>query len=310
MRVIDSHTEGEPTRVILDGAPDLGTGTLAARAARLATRHPGFVRASLTEPRGHDAIVGAILLPPDDPACIAGAIFFNPAGALGMCGHASMGLAVTLQHLGRIGPGRHRLETPVGRVAMELEPGNRVTIANVESYRHAQDVRVSLPDLGEIGGDVAWGGNWFFLADRPPVPLVRANIPELTRIAGSIRRALRSAGVSGKDGAEIDHVEFSEPTATGGADCRNFVLCPGGAHDRSPCGTGSSAKLACLAADGDWAPDRDWIVESIIGSRYRLSYRPGPGNTILPRITGRAFVVAESTLIRDDNDPYADGLPD
>lgn len=308
MRVIDSHTAGEPTRVVLDGGPDLGSGTLAERAARLEAEHLDFCASVVLEPRGHDAIIGALLVPPSDPDCVAGVIYFNNLQNLGMCGHATIGLGVTLAHLGRIGPGRHKFETPVGVVEIDLIDANTVSVVNIESYRLAKDVTVEVEGIGPVTGDVAWGGNWFFLVKSSPVALTGANIRPLTDLTLKIRDALEMTGVTGKDGAWIDHIELFGPAEDPSAQSRNFVLCPGGAYDRSPCGTGCSAKLACLAADGALAPGEDYLQESVIGSTYKISYQPGPGGGVIPTITGQAFVTSDANLIFNPADPYRAGI--
>lgn len=308
MRVIDSHTEGEPTRLIVDGGPDLGRGPLDERRARFAAEFDRVRSFAVNEPRGNDAVVGALLCEPVDPACAAGFIFFNNVGYLGMCGHGTIGAAVTLAHMGRIGPGTHRFETPVGVVTVDLLGRNEAEMENVPSWRYRKDVAVAVDGLGTVVGDVAWGGNWFFLVGNPPVPVMTYRIPELGRAAEAVSRALEAAGVTGADGAKVDHVEFFGPPLDPSANSRNFVLCPGGAYDRSPCGTGTSAKLACLAADGKLASGATWIQESIVGGRFSARYRPGPDGRVIPRIRGRAYVVAEATLLRDPDDPFADGM--
>ena len=232
MHVIDSHTEGEPTRLIVDGGPPLGRGPLAERRKRFAYEFDHMRRFAVAEPRGYEALVGALLCEPVDASCAAGLIFFNNVGYLGMCGHATIGAAVTLAHLGRIAPGGHRFETPVGIVSVELSDANCATIENIESYRHLKAVSVAADGLGVVTGDVAWGGNWFFLTDAAPCPLAIGNILVLTQAAQSVRRAIKAQGVAGADGAEIDHVEFFGPPRSPDADSRNFVLCPGGAYDR------------------------------------------------------------------------------
>ncbi len=308
MHVIDSHTAGEPTRLILEGGPELGMGPLAERAARLARAHADFTRAVLLEPRGHDAMVGALLVPPSAQDCVTGVIYFNPAGPLGMCGHATIGTAVTLAHLGRITSGRHRIETPVGVVAVTLQDAHTVSVENVESTRLYKDVRLEIDGLGPVTGDVAWGGNWFFLTKDARVALDFANIAVLTADALRIRAALETAGLTGPGGAVIDHIEFTAPPHRTDSHGRNFVLCPGGAYDRSPCGTGSSAKLACLAADGVLAPGETWVQESIIGSTYSLTYRPGDHGGVIPTVTGQAFVTGRTELLFDPRDPYIGGI--
>jgi 4-hydroxyproline epimerase len=307
IRVIDSHTGGEPTRVVIDGGPDLGNGPLADRVHLLREKHDGFRSAVVNEPRGSDVLVGAMLVRPHDPTCAAGVIFFNNVGYLGMCGHGTIGLAVTLAHLGRIGAGQHRFETPVGVVRVSLEDANTVSFENVASYRHAKDVPVVVPGVGEIRGDVAWGGNWFFIVREHGQELSPRNAGRLTDFAMRVRSALWERGITGAQGGEIDHVELCGRPANPDNHARNFVLCPGGAYDRSPCGTGTSAKLACLVADGELKPGDVWRQESIIGSVFEGSVR-SDGNRIFPRIRGRAFVSAEATLLFDPGDPFRFGI--
>lgn len=304
---IDSHTAGEPTRVVTSGFPDLGGGDMRQRLQCLRSRHDRWRRAVVLEPRGSDTVVGALLLEPEDPRACAGVIYFNNIGYLGMCGHGTIGVIRTLHHLGRIGPGRHQLETPVGMIGVELLADGRVAIDNVESHRLAAGVALDVPGHGRIHGDVAWGGNWFFITADCPYPLELARRHELTAYTTAIRAALVAAGVTGRDGAEIDHVEISAASPDATADARNFVLCPGLAYDRSPCGTGTSAKLACLAAEGRLAPDETWRQAGILGTVFEASYRPG-AHGVMPRITGRAFVTAEGRLLVDDDDPLGWGF--
>jgi 4-hydroxyproline epimerase len=305
--VIDTHTGGEPTRIVTAGGPDLGTGTMAERLAVFRDCHDTFRSAVVNEPRGSDVMVGAILLPPVDPECAAGVIFFNNIGYLGMCGHGTIGVAVALAYLGRIGPGSHRLETPVGPVTITLDGPNMVAIDNVESYRLAKDVSVSVSGLRTYVGDIAWGGNWFFLVNDHGEILSDANVERLTDVTWRIRQSLTAAGITGTGGGEIDHIElFGTPTVPG-ADSKNFVLCPGKAYDRSPCGTGTSAKLACLSADGKLGEGHVWRQESIIGSIFEGSVRI-EGGRVRPQIRGTAYVNAESTLIIDPADPLAMGI--
>jgi 4-hydroxyproline epimerase len=310
MRIIDSHTEGEPTRVIVEGGPDLGTGSLAERLRRFANEFDRVRSFAVNEPRGNDAMVGALLCAPVNRDSAAGVIFFNNVGYLGMCGHGTIGLAVTLAHLGRIGIGQHRIETPVGDVVVHLTDPNTVEIENVPSYRYKAGVSVEVAGLGTVTGDIAWGGNWFFLCHSAPHPLKLANAGVLTRAAQAVSDALAQAGITGEGGAKIDHIEFFGNALAADADSRNFVLCPGGAYDRSPCGTGTSAKLACLAADGKLAPEQLWVQESIVGSRFQARYRLGENGRVIPRIRGRAYVVADATLLRHPDDPFADGMRD
>jgi 4-hydroxyproline epimerase len=308
VRVVDSHTAGEPTRVVVDGGPDLGSGDLATRRERFRREFDDFRSGVINEPRGSDVIVGALLCEPADPSCAAGVIFFNNVGVIGMCGHGTIGLAVTLAHLGRVEPGTHRIETPVGVVSVELHDRHRVTVANVPSYRHAHDVRLDVPGYGAVTGDVAWGGNWFFLVESPGIDIAPANIDELTAFCARVRASLAANFIVGADGAEIDHVEVYTALADTTRGARNFVLCPGNAYDRSPCGTGTSAKLACLHARRELDPGETWRQESVIGTVFEASYAAGERGRVLPRITGSAYVTAESTLIFDDDDPLRFGI--
>ncbi len=308
--VVDSHTGGEPTRVVVAGGPDLGRGPIGDRARVLRERFDTFRSCVVNEPRGSDVLIGAILCEPHEPDCAAGVIFFNNVGVLGMCGHGTIGLVVTLAHLGKLAPGEHRIDTPVGVVAATLHDRNRVTVRNVPSYRHRKDVVVDVPEYGRVTGDIAWGGNWFFLVHDHRESLEAANVDQLTSVAWQIRRALEAGGITGADGAPIDHIELVGPPRDPANSARNFVLCPGGAYDRSPCGTGTSAKLACLFADGKLAPGDVWRQESVIGSVFEATAEQGrePG-VIVPRITGTAFVTAEAALLIDPADPFASGIP-
>jgi 4-hydroxyproline epimerase len=306
LNIIDSHTGGEPTRLVVSGGPELGGGTLAQRLDTFRTRFDEWRAGIVTEPRGSDVVVGALLCEPDDPTCAAGVIFFNNVGYLGMCGHGTIGLIVSLAHLGRLAPGRHRIETPVGAVEATLNANGSVSVRNVPAWRHVHAVTVDVPGHGPLTGDVAWGGNWFFLTawDRP---IALPHVDALTDAAWRIRGALTTAGVTGAGGAEIDHVELFGPPTAPGAHAKSFVLCPGRAYDRSPCGTGTCAKLACLADDGALAPGAVWVQESVVGTTFEASYRRA-GGEILPRITGRAYVTGELTLIFDPADPFSDGI--
>ena len=305
VHVLDSHTAGEPTRLVLTGGPDLGTGPLPARVERFRREFDTFRSAVVNEPRGSDTVVGALLVEAHEPGCAFGLIFFNNVGYLGMCGHGSIGAVASLAHLGRVHPGRVRLDTPVGIVEAELHAGGEISIVNVPSYRLARDVAVAVPGIGEVRGDVAWGGNWFFLIERHGFPIEPAQIDALTDYTWRVRRALAEAGITGAAGAEIDHVELFAPTPT--ADSRSFVLCPGKAYDRSPCGTGTCAKVACLAADGKLAEGAPWVQESVIGSRLVARYRR-EGEAVVPTLTGRAYVTADSTLLLQPEDPFCWGI--
>lgn len=305
--VVDSHTGGEPTRVIVSGGPELGSESMTERLDVFRKRFDRFRTAVINEPRGSDVSVGALLLPASDSTCTAGVIFFNNVGYLGMCGHGTIGLLVTLAHLGRIAPGEHRIETPVGVVATVLHDANQVSVRNVPSYRHAKDVAVNVEGHGPVNGDIAWGGNWFFLVSNHGQKLSRENAPKLTDFAWRVRRALERDGITGAGDCQIDHVELLGPPSTSGVDARNFVLCPGGAYDRSPCGTGTSAKVACLIEDGKLLPGEIWRQQSIIGTMFEASAESRDG-LIIPTIRGSAYVTAEATLLLDPADPFCWGI--
>ena len=307
--VIDSHTGGEPTRVVVAGGPDLGTGPLADRARAFRERFDSFRSCVVNEPRGSDVLVGALLCEPHDPASATGVIFFNNVGTLGMCGHGTIGLVVTLAHMGRVGPGTHRIETPVGAVTAALHPDGRVTVRNVPSYRHRKGVTVEVPGYGPVTGDVAWGGNWFFLVSDHRESIEFRHVDRLTDVTWRIRQALEANAVTGANGGLIDHIELFGPPADPANHSRNFVLCPGRAYDRSPCGTGTSAKLACLVADGKLQPGEVWRQEGILGSVFEGVAEPAtePG-VIVPSITGTAYVTAEATLLVQPGDSFAEGI--
>ena len=306
IRVIDSHTGGEPTRLVMSGGPDLGTGELSGRARLFRENFDRYRSAIVNEPRGSEVVVGALLVPPHRADCQLGVIFFNNVGMLGMCGHGTIGVLASLAHVGEVKAGAVRIDTPVGAVDARIHESGDVEVVNVPSYRKARGVTVQVPGHGPVTGDVAWGGNWFFLAQGGDRALDLAHVDALTEFTWRVRQALNAQGY-----AEVDHIELFGPPRLAGADSRNFVLCPGKAYDRSPCGTGTSAKLACLAADGTLAEGDEWVQESVIGSHFRGRYRwlDRAAGTISPTIVGRAWVTAESSFRLDMADPYCWGIP-
>ncbi|HKD92205.1 MAG TPA: proline racemase family protein [Terriglobales bacterium] len=308
VKVIDSHTAGEPTRLIIGGGPSLGPGTMAERLQIFRSQFDRFRSAVVNEPRGSDAVVGALLCEPVDRASSAGVIFFNNVGYLGMCGHGTIGLIVTLAYMGRIKPGKHQIETPAGNVIAELHPNDAVTVNNVPSRRTAAAVAIDVPGHGRFTGDVAWGGNWFFLVREQRDDISISNIDALTQLTTAIRHELARTAITGTNGEEIDHIELFGPPSGPDSNSKNFVLCPGCAYDRSPCGTGTSAKMACLYADGKLKPGEIWRQEGVVGGIFegRVAVENGQ---ILPSITGTAFVTAEADLILDQRDPLRHGIP-
>jgi len=307
IRVVDSHTEGEPTRVVVEGWPQPEGTTMAQRRDDLAARWDHLRSAVVCEPRGHDAMVGALLTPPVTGGAAAGVIFFNNVGCLGMCGHGTIGVVRTLEHLGRITAGRVGLDTPVGTVSAELADDGAVTIRNVPAWCHALDVSVEVPGLGRVTGDVAYGGNWFFITHLDDIPVRLEEVDRLGRVTRDIMAVLRTEGVTGEDGAEIDHVEVSAPPVRPDADSRNFVLCPGGAYDRSPCGTGTSARMAVLHARGELAVGAPWRQESVTGSLF-TGWVEREGDLLIPYIRGTAHVTGEAVLRFDPADPFRAGF--
>ncbi|MEI6737643.1 MAG: proline racemase family protein [Pseudomonadota bacterium] len=304
---VDSHTGGEPTRVVLAGFPLLPAMPLTACVTMLRKQYDHYRTAVCTEPRASDVMVGALLRPPVEPGSVASVVYFNNVGYLGMCGHGSIGVISTLQYLKRIEPGVHHLDTPVGTVHCELQEDGRVSMENIVSYRYRHAVTLNVPGFNSVTGDVAWGGNWFFLTDAGDCEIDRSNIAQLTAFAKAIRLALVNSDVTGINDAEIDHIELFGPPSLASLDSRSFVLCPGNEYDRSPCGTGTSAKLACLAADGKLVEGEVWRQESVIGSVFDASYRVTAGG-VIPTITGRAFVTGKGSLLLDPSDPLQWGI--
>ncbi|GAB4242715.1 MAG: 4-hydroxyproline epimerase [Acidobacteriota bacterium] len=309
IRFVDSHTEGEPTRILFEGGPSYPGTPPDKMLERLRREEDWLRRAAVTEPRGSDVLVGGLLCEPAGEGAVVGVVFFNNVGYLGMCGHGTIGLLVTLHHLGHVGPGEYGIDTPVGRVQARLHEDGSVSVRNVPSYRLRKNVVLEVPGFGRVCGDVAWGGNWFFLTEDPGIGVRLEKVAELTEFAWRLRRQLVAEGVAGSNGAEIDHVEVFGPPERPDADSKNFVLCPGGAYDRSPCGTGTSAKVACLAADGKLAEGQVWRQEGIVGGLFEASYvSASDGAAVMPTIRGRAYVTAQGELLLDPRDPFRWGI--
>lgn len=310
IRIIDSHTGGEPTRVVVSGLPDLGNGSVAEMALVFREKFDWLRSSVVNEPRGHDAIVGALLLPPQNPEHLCAAIFFNNCSTLPMCIHGMIGLAETLVHTGAIAGGSHLVETPAGLVTITVHTDHTVSVTNVPCYRERSAVTIEVPDYGPITGDIAWGGNWFFLIQDQGPTIRCENIVALTAFTTAVKRALSAQGITAENGAEIDHVEtFGPPTDPHSADSKNFVLCPGNAYDRSPCGTGTSAKLACLYADQKFKPGQVWRQAGILDSVFSGTITALDESKVIPTITGRAWITGESTYHFAQSDPFRHGIP-
>lgn len=309
LQIVDSHTGGEPTRVIIEGCPDLGQKNLAEKRDLIAKNHDWIRTSTVLEPRGFEAMVGAILTEPYQPNCVAGVIFYNNAGYLNMCIHGTIGLAVTLKHMGIISNGSHRIDTPVGVVTAHLHDDGSVSVENVPSYLYKKNVTLDIPHYGTITGNISWGGNWFFLIDEQGPEVIQSNIPELSAFSIAVMDALEAQGIKGDDGTPVDHIEVFGPPTDDQSDGKNFVMCPGGEYDRSPCGTGTSAKLACLYHSGKLAEGEIWRQSSILNTIFTGSVKPtGNGNQIIPTVTGSAWVNGETKVIIDPTDPFAHGI--
>ena len=319
-KIIDSHTGGEPTRMVYNGFPDLVGDTIQDKLQSFKQNFDHLRQSIILEPRGNDVLVGALLLPASNPKATAGIIFFNNTGYLGMCGHGTIGVIISLAYQQKISAGVHWLETPVGLVKATLHDDNSCSVQNVPSYRHKKQVEIHVPQLGLIRGDIAWGGNWFFLVSEHGQDIQASNVKQLTQVTMQIKQALVAANITGENGGEIDHIELFADSDDTKVDSKNFVLCPGSAYDRSPCGTGTSAKLACLAADNRLAPEQLWQQQGIVGSVFTGSYQHAtdlnniesttyPEHTIIPTIRGHAYVCAETTLIVQEDDPFKWGIP-
>jgi 4-hydroxyproline epimerase len=306
--VIDSHTEGEPTRVVIAGWPAPPGESMAERREAMRQSQDTLRAAVVREPRGHDAIVGALLTAPVSANAVAGVVFFNDVGYLGMCGHGLIGVVRTLQFLGTAVPGTMVIDTPVGAVSAELHADGGVTIENVPAYRHRAAVEVDVAGFGPVRGDIGYGGNWFFLVDSAAIAIEMSNVRELMAFTMAIRDALDRQGIVGANSARIDHIELFGPPSRADADSRNFVLCPGAAYDRSPCGTGTSAKMAVLHARGELALGQRWRQESITGSLF-TGWLSGHQDALVPHISGRAYITARATLLFDAADPFRFGIP-
>lgn len=298
---------GEPTRVIVAGGPILTGATLQDSVEILRSEYDTFRASVIGEPRGSEVLVGALLCIPNDKKAATGVIFFNDVGYLGMCGHGMIGVVRTLAYLGQITPGDHLIETPVGNVMTHLHENGRVSVENVPSYRFRADVSVIVPGYGAYKGDIAWGGNWFFLVSDHGFKLEIENRATLVAFTTAVRTALADSGIFGQDNALIDHIELSAEPRDSENSSRNFMLCPGAAFDRSPCGTGTSATMACAYADGDLKAGETWRQEGILGTVFEGTVVPHDDG-VLPTITGRAWITSEATLVFDPEDPFRTGI--
>jgi proline racemase len=327
LQAVDSHTAGEPTRIVTGGLPPVAGATMAEKRAALRIRHDALRRALVHEPRGHDAIVVAYLVPPCHPDAHAGVVFCNDVGYLGMCGHGAIGVATVLVGMGMV-PAQEPetrvvLDTPAGlvpcRVAVSNGRARAVTITNVPSFQFRQRAIAAVPGFGKVAADIAWGGNWFAFVEAAQLGLHvdKAHLPQLLPAAIAVREALAANGVRGvhpESGEEqlVDHVKLFDALEGPTPGARAMTLCPGTAYDRSPCGTGTSAKLAVLHSKGELGVGEWFTSESVIGTRFRAriaaTTQVGQFAAIVPEIEGAAYVTGLQTFVLDPEDPCVHGL--
>jgi proline racemase len=327
IQAVDSHTAAEPTRVITGGLPTIRGATMAEKRDQLRQEHDSIRKSLVLEPRGHDAIVLAFLLPPTRDDADLGVVFANDAGYLGMCGHGSIGLVTTAVAMGLVPAVEPvteiALDTPVGlircRVAVEAGRPKSVTITNVPSFLYRQRVIVDVHGFGKVAADVAYGGNWFAFVEADQLGLVveKSHLPVLMQAATAIREALVREGVRGihpETGEEetVDHIKLFEALDGEHLGARSLTLCPGTAYDRSPCGTGTSAKLAVLHAKGELKQGEVFDSESVLGTKFMARIvgetTVGKYPAIVPEITGSAWITSFATFVIDPDDPCRLGI--
>ena len=327
IQAVDSHTAGEPTRIVTGGLPPLAGASMAEKRTILQRDHDGLRRALVLEPRGHDAIVLAYLLPPCTPGAHLGVVFANDAGYLGMCGHGAIGVATVAVAMGMVAAVEPVtevvLDTPAGvvpcRVAVAGGKVKSVTITNVPSFLFAQRVVVPVHGFGKVAADIAYGDNWFAFveADQLGLMVEKTHLPVLMQAATAVREALVREGVRGRhperSGDEIvDHVKLFAPLAGDEPGARALTLCPGAAYDRSPCGTGTSAKLAVLHAKGELEIGAWFRSQSVLATEFRARVvretRVGPHPAIVPEVTGSAWITGFPTFVLDPEDPCRFGI--
>jgi 4-hydroxyproline epimerase len=297
---VDSHTGGEPTRLVTNGLPDFGGGTVAEQAAVFARDFDHYRRAIVNEPRGNDVLVGAIIVAPSAPDANLGVIFFNNVGLLGMCGHGTIGVVASLPDL----PDTVVIETPVGIVSASRNADKSVAITNVRSYLISESIQLDVPVIGTVSGAVAYGGNTFLLITDHPWSkgIHMCDVRDMTLYCEAVLTAARQVEPA------VDHIELFAAPVEPANDSRNFVLCPGGQYDRSPCGTGTSAKLAWLHALGKLKDGEIYRQESVTGSVFKGQVVSHPDGGVTPTITGTAFVTARGELSIDPTDDLGWGI--
>lgn len=325
-QTIDTHTGGEPTRTVVGGVPIIPGNTMQEKYVYMQNNNDWMRKVLSLEPRGNDVMSGAFLTPPCSPEADIGVLYFETGGWLPMCGHDTIGVATALVETGMVEVTEPItnivLDTPSGivRVSVEVEDGyaKKVTFVNAPAFVVGRDYIVNLPEFGDVKFDVAYGGNMYALLSAESMGL--EIIPEKSKeiIAKGVllrdcineQLTIKHPFLSFID--KVTHVEFYAPSNTPGVSARNAVLVTGAAIDRSPCGTGTSAKMALLYANGELAIGEPFIHESIIGSLFHcriLEETTIEGiPSIIPEIAGQAYITGMSTFMIDPNDPYPEGF--
>ena len=322
---IDAHTCGNPVRVVAGGGPILPNVPMAEKRQIFMAQHDWVRRALMFEPRGHDVMSGSILYPPTREDCELGVLYIEVSGCLPMCGHGTIGTVTVAIEEGLVmprTPGRFAIEAPAGRVEVEyVQEGafvEQVRLHNVPAYLHAADVPITVPGLGELRIDVAYGGNFYAIIEPQPAwpGLDAVSASDLIRWSPLVRRAAQEAvaPVHPEDERirDVTHIQWCGPARNGRAHARNAVFYGNAAIDRSPCGTGSSARMAQLVGRGRLAVGEEFIHESIIGSlfdcRVEGASHVGNRDAIRPSVAGWARITGHNTIFVDDRDPFAHGF--
>ena len=322
---IDAHTCGNPVRVVAGGGPLLPNVSMAQKRQIFMRDHDWVRRALMFEPRGHDVMSGSILYPSSREDCELGVLYIEVSGCLPMCGHGTIGTVTVAIEEGLVQPrtpGRFAIEAPAGRVEIEyVQEGayvEQVRLHNVPAYLHAADVSIDVPGLGELVIDVAYGGNFYAIIEPQKnwPGLDECSARDLIRWSPAVRKAAQAAvaPVHPEDDRihSVSHIQWCDKPRHGRAHARNAVFYGDAAIDRSPCGTGSSARMAQLTAKGRLAVGDEFIHESIIGSLFdcRVESAAHVGNldAINPSVAGWARITGHNTIFVDDRDPFAHGF--
>ena len=322
---LDGHTCGNPVRLVSGGGPLLKGATMSERRLDFLANHDWIRRALMFEPRGHDVMSGSILCPPTRDDCDIGILFIEVSGCLPMCGHGTIGTVTMAVENGLVAPatpGVLNIDAPAGRVVARYEQKDRfvesVRITNVASYLAATDVTVDVPGIGELALDIAYGGNYYAILEPQKnfAGLESMSAGDVLRLSPIVRRLvnekIQPIHPENETIRGVSHVMWTGKPRDPRAHARNAVFYGDKAIDRSPCGTGTSARMAQLAGKGQLEVGDDFVHESIIGSlfdgRVEASARVGNYEAIVPSISGWARQHGINTIFVDDRDPYAQGF--